>query len=139
MALTEFQRRVCRLLAGHRVASGESYVAGGAALSEITSSPRISRDVDLFHDTEEAVSSTWEADRKLLESGGMSVRPVRERPSFVAALPREEAGKCVLGNDGSLLEEGPGELPGLLAGNRVLFRAGRICGALPRIKGDPAA
>jgi hypothetical protein len=28
MALTPFQRRICRLLAEHRLASGESYVAG---------------------------------------------------------------------------------------------------------------
>jgi hypothetical protein len=89
MALTEFQRRVCRLLAGHRLASGESYVAGGSALSEFIASPRISRDVDLFHDTEEAVAVTWDADRRLLEIEGLLVRPVRERPAFVEAEVRE--------------------------------------------------
>ena len=31
MALTDLQRDVCRLLAAHRIASGESYVAGGTA------------------------------------------------------------------------------------------------------------
>ena len=35
MALTTFQRDVCRLLAGRRIASGESYVAGGAAPGRI--------------------------------------------------------------------------------------------------------
>ena len=35
MALTEFQRSVCRLIARSTVASGESYVAGGAALNEV--------------------------------------------------------------------------------------------------------
>ena len=34
MALTTLQREVCRLLADRRKASGESYVAGGAALNE---------------------------------------------------------------------------------------------------------
>ena len=35
MALTGYQREVCRLLADNRVRSGESYVAGGAALNEV--------------------------------------------------------------------------------------------------------
>ena len=35
MALTAFQRDVCRLLAGNRLRSGESYVAGAAALNEL--------------------------------------------------------------------------------------------------------
>ena len=55
MALTEYQRSVCRLLAGNRIRSGESYVAGGAALNELLRAPRLSRDIDLFHDTEQAL------------------------------------------------------------------------------------
>jgi len=85
MALTEFQRSVCRLIARSRVASGESYVAGGAALNEVLSAPRLSRDVDLFHDTESALDASWSADRRLLEEDGFVVRPVRERRSFVEA------------------------------------------------------
>lgn len=85
MALTEFQRSVCRLIARSRVASGESYVAGGAALNEVLAAPRLSRDVDLFHDTESALDASWSADRKLLEANGFGVRPVRERSSFVEA------------------------------------------------------
>ena len=54
MALTDFQRTICRLLAAHRIESGESYVAGGVALNEIMAAARISRDIDLFHDTTEA-------------------------------------------------------------------------------------
>ncbi len=48
MALTEFQRDVCRLLAENRIRSGESYLAGGAALNELFHAPRRSRDLDLF-------------------------------------------------------------------------------------------
>lgn len=55
-----------RLLAENRVASGESYVARGAALNELLSSPRVSRDIDLFHDTDEALAASWRADRKRL-------------------------------------------------------------------------
>jgi hypothetical protein len=49
MALTEFQKRVCRLLARHRIASGESYVAGGSALNELIAAASISRDEVRFH------------------------------------------------------------------------------------------
>jgi hypothetical protein len=85
MALIDFQRALCRLIADNRVASGESYVAGGAALNELLAAPRVSRDVDLFHDTEAALAATWEADRRLLERHGYSLRVLRERPSFVEA------------------------------------------------------
>ena len=85
MPLTDFQRSVCRLIAQNRISSGESYVAGAAALNELIQAPRVSQDVDLFHDTDEALESTWEADRKLLEEHEFQVRVVRERPSFVEA------------------------------------------------------
>ncbi len=83
MALTPFQREICRLLAQHRIAGGESYVAGGASLNELTASPRISRDVDLFHDSEEALEKTWAADRALLEGRSYAVRILRDRPGIV--------------------------------------------------------
>jgi hypothetical protein len=85
MALTALQRRVCRLLAANRIASGESYVAGGAALNELVGTARISRDVDLFHDTDAALDASWEADRTLLEANGFSVRVLRERVGLVEA------------------------------------------------------
>lgn len=85
MALTPFQRDVCRLLADRRRASGESYIAGGVALTVALGAERLSRDLDIFHDTVEAVSATWDADRRLLESAGYVVQPRRERPGFVEA------------------------------------------------------
>lgn len=86
MALTAFQLEVCRLIARHRVASGESYVAGGAALGAATASSRVSRDIDVFHDTTEAVAASWDGDRRLLEASGFDVRPTRERPGFAEAI-----------------------------------------------------
>ncbi len=83
MALTGLQRAVCRLLAENRIASGESYV--GVAVNEVLAAARISRDVDLFHDTDEAVAASWHADRLLLEASGFAVVVVRERPTFVEA------------------------------------------------------
>jgi hypothetical protein len=85
LALTSFQRAVCRLLAADRIASGESYVAGGAAFNELTGAARVSRDIDLFHDTDQALERSWESDRHVLGQHGFAVRVVRERPAFVEA------------------------------------------------------
>ena len=83
MPLTNFQRNICERLAQSRIASGESYLAGGATLNELLAAPRISRDVDLFHDTESALDASWQSDRQLLERDGFKVRVIRERSSFV--------------------------------------------------------
>lgn len=79
MALTELQRSLCRLIADNRIASGESYVAGGAALNQLIGAARISRDIDLFHDTDAALAATWDLDRRLLLEHGFEVRTLRER------------------------------------------------------------
>ena len=57
MAVTEFQRSICRLIADHRKRSGVSDVAGGVALNLLLEATRLSRDIDIFHDAEEAVYS----------------------------------------------------------------------------------
>jgi len=85
MALTAFQRTICRLIARQRLASGESYVAGGVALNTLTNAQRLSRDIDLFHDTVAAVSANWDADRRSLEAAGYRVEAKREREAFVEA------------------------------------------------------
>jgi hypothetical protein len=85
MAITPFQRAVCRLLAETRIASGDSYVAGGVALNELLAAPRLSRDIGLFHDTAAALEASWDADRALLEQGGFHVTVLRERPGLVEA------------------------------------------------------
>ena len=85
MALTALQRRVCRLIAGNRIASGESYVAGGVALNASLGATRLSRDIDLFHDTNEALETSWRADRALIEADGLDLRVVRERAGVVEA------------------------------------------------------
>jgi hypothetical protein len=85
MALTEFQRAICRLIANQRLESGESYVAGAAALNTLTGATRISRDIDLFHDTSDAVTLSCKADRDLLKSHGYQLQTLKERDGFVEA------------------------------------------------------
>jgi hypothetical protein len=136
MAITEFQRDICKLIASSRKAQGESYVAGGVALNELIQSPRISRDIDIFHDLAEAVLKTWESDRDLLTQNRYSVEAVRIRPGFAEAVVRK-ANRSVLmqwAADSAyrffpLVED---EIFGLtlhpfdLATNKVLAMAGRL-------------
>lgn len=85
MAVTAFQSAILRLLAVRRKALGESYVAGGVALNQLISSARLSRDIDLFHDTEASLAATWAGDRELLSANGYEVKVLREAQSFVEA------------------------------------------------------
>jgi hypothetical protein len=85
VALTAFQRGLCRLLAATRK-ERESYVAGGVALNTLLAAPRRSRDVDLFHDTAEAVRRTVEQDAALLRGAGYEVQFVRQAPTFAEAV-----------------------------------------------------
>ncbi len=95
MGLSPYQRGVCQLLAQARIRNGESYLAGGATLNELLQAPRVSRDIDVFHDTEEALAAAWLEDRATLEAAGYSVRVFRERPGFVEADIRRQ-GEAVL-------------------------------------------
>ncbi len=85
MALTRIQRDICQRLAARRRASGESYVAGGAALQEALAAARLSRDVDIFADSAEAVATAWDGDRGTLVAAGYDVTVVRERRAYVEA------------------------------------------------------
>jgi hypothetical protein len=76
MALTGFRQGICRLIAGNRLEQGEAYVAWGVALNLLAGGGRVSRDIDLFHDTLEALEATWQADRTLLRSHGYEIRAV---------------------------------------------------------------
>lgn len=86
MAVTRFQQAICRLIAANRLEQGEAYVAGGVALNLLTGGQRLSRDIDLFHDTMEALDATWRADRKLLENHGYEIRSIHERLGYVEAV-----------------------------------------------------
>src|SRR5687768_16185910 len=129
MALTKFQREVCRVLAQQRIASGESY-------NELLSTSRVSRDIDLFHDTGEALAATWEADRKLLLDLGFELHVLRERPSFVEAEVARKAERVLLQwvQDSAyrffpLVQREPFGLtlhPFDLATNKVLALVGRV-------------
>jgi len=84
MALTESQITVLRLLISLRKEE-DSYFAGGAALNELLGSGRKSHDIDLFHDSTEALQKTWIRDRENLLTHDYCVEIIREAVSFVEA------------------------------------------------------
>jgi hypothetical protein len=89
MALTALQRAICHLIARNRIEGGVSYVAGGVALNEFVAGKRLSEDIDLFHDTTEAVATSFQTDCALLEANGYDLQIQRERAGYVEALVRK--------------------------------------------------
>ena len=86
MAATAFQEQLCRLIATSRKKGGESYVPGGVALNTLLEASRISRDIDLFHDTDEALRVSWQNDQALLLQEAYGVKVMRQTPSYVEAV-----------------------------------------------------
>lgn len=135
MATTQFQRRILRVLAPSRK-ERESYVAGGVALNTLLRSPRRSQDIDLFHDTHEAVVETIALDRRLLREAGYEVVLLREAPTFAEAEVRREGESTLIqwAHDSAfrffpLIEDdelGLALSPFDLATNKVLAMAGRL-------------
>jgi len=135
VALTAFQRGICRLLAPSRLEC-ESYVAGGVALNTLLQAPRRSRDVDLFHDTAEAVRQTVEQDTRLLRKAGYKVDFVRQVPTFAEAVVQRGAESSLMQwvHDSAYrffplvenLELGLTLHPVDLATNKLLAMAGRL-------------
>jgi hypothetical protein len=96
MALTALQLAVLRLLTERRKQSGESYVAGGVALNHLLRAPRISRDVDLFHDSDVALAESFRADRRILEENGFRIEVMREARTFVEAAIVAESSRLLI-------------------------------------------
>jgi len=81
MPLTKVQSRILRLLAVHR--NPESYVAGSTPLNR--DQPRISEDIDIFHDREERVAQAAEEDAAALQTEGFDVTWLRRQPATYSA------------------------------------------------------
>ena len=83
MPVGEFESEVLRLLAAQR--SPASYVGGATVLHQSPNSPRASKDVDLFHDEEEAVNAAAQADVQVLKGAGFQVEVQSPQPGFARA------------------------------------------------------
>jgi hypothetical protein len=147
MAVTPIQRRICGLLAEGRRRAGDSYIAGGVALNEALAASRISRDIDVFHDSASAVEASFERDRALLLAAGFAVEVLRQRESFVEALVKaadeqmalqwaqDSVFRCFpLVEPVAPCRARAAELRELVASDGVRFHEGRLRGAWPQAK-----
>ena len=64
----------------------DSYVAGATVLHLAPDSPRFSEDLDLFHDLEDSVAQSAEADAETLRAAGYELSWLLRTPSFHRAL-----------------------------------------------------
>ncbi len=95
--LTPFQRDVLRTLAANR--TPESHIAGGAALNR--DRPRLTGDIDIFHDAAAAVQSSALADMQTLLAAGYGVEedPALRHlasPMFIERVVTRDAGSTRL-------------------------------------------
>lgn len=58
--------------------------------------PRFSRDIDLFHDSAQALRKSWEADARELREAAYAVEILHEAPSFVEAVVSAETESVVV-------------------------------------------
>ena len=82
MAATKFQAEILQRLARLRLKDGKTYVAGGLALNHQLGTPRVSHDIDIFNDTEEAVVAAFEKDTECLRAAGYDLVVKRETSFF---------------------------------------------------------
>lgn len=87
MPIADFERELLALLATNR--KPDSFVAGGTVLNQAPQSPRTSDDLDIFHDTEEAVQIAVRLDTRLMEKQGYEIEYTFTAPSFVRAIVKK--------------------------------------------------
>jgi len=83
MPLADFEREVLRCLAANR--NPDSFVGGVTVIHQSSASPRASRDVDLFHDSEEALARSVEVDVAALRLAGFEIIEHQREATFCRA------------------------------------------------------
>ena len=86
MPLSTIQANVLRRIAANR--SPDSYVAGATVLHRAEDTPRYSADLDLFHDLEDSVARSAEADAATLRAAGYELSWLLRTPTFHRAVVR---------------------------------------------------
>lgn len=82
--ISKLQSEILRLIASKR--DPESFVAGGVAINR--AGPRVSADIDIFHDRQERVADAALADAEILTSAGYDVEWLRQQPALYSAIIR---------------------------------------------------
>ena len=86
MPLSSLQSAILLALAAHR--NPESYVAGGAVLNR--DGPRISQDIDIFHDREASVAVAAARDTATLADHAFEIDWLHREPALHAAIVRRD-------------------------------------------------
>jgi len=82
--LSKLQADILKRIAANR--SPESYLAGAAVLHRADDTPRFSQDLDLFHDVEDSVARSAEADAATLRQAGCEFAWLLRTPTFQRAV-----------------------------------------------------
>lgn len=83
MPLTPFQADIFKIISVNR--NPDSYVAGGIVINRDDRSKRYSDDIDVFHDTSEAIAVGADADTEALRTAGYGVTFLRREATFQQA------------------------------------------------------
>ena len=94
MPVSDVQRMLLQLLAANR--SEDSYLAGSIPLHFAPTSRRVSRDVDLFNDSEARVATAFAADEQTLHANGFTVTVRVRQPGFVQARVTHDSGSTIV-------------------------------------------
>jgi hypothetical protein len=84
MPLTPFQVDVFKVISANR--NPDSFAAGGIVINRDRDSARYSDDIDLFHDTVQALAASVDVDARSLQKAGYSVQFARREPTFAQAI-----------------------------------------------------
>lgn len=84
MPINKFQSQVLKLLAVNR--NPDSYLAGGIAINRKSDSMRFSKDMDIFHHTDESVEKSFRADEAVLLSSGYLIDIERKESGHIGAI-----------------------------------------------------
>lgn len=94
MPISEIQAAVLKVIAGNR--NLESYLAGATLIHADAKSPRVSDDLDVFHDDEDLVPRSARTDAVSLQKAGFTVMWMEQFPAFHRALVRRDTETVVI-------------------------------------------
>jgi hypothetical protein len=86
MPLTSFQAQIFKTIAANR--NPDSFAAGGVVINRHENSSRFSDDIDIFHHTAQAVSTSADADAETLTNAGYGFEFLRREKTFQQAIVR---------------------------------------------------
>jgi hypothetical protein len=145
MALGDFQRRVCRLLAERRKRAGEAYVAVGVALSVVLKTTRGFTPAGIWAHARRSsryVQADLDAmsfDGPVPDAGSLSRHwhaALDDAESSIGMLPLTAVGEAVLDERCELFQGDAASVRAAFAEGKLRFHRGRLGGAWPTVRAE---